>query len=203
MQQFLLPWIRDIMMSMSCISRKRCKCLAKTGIPVSLQYGSMIVNIFALYDLLRNNSFMKFKPTVWRSLYVASCSSLQGGEAITATKSAEEIAELYQNTGSLVSVLGMLFMSSRTSTLQFCSRNCAKDITTCIWTLCSGWCSRRILWRLLVRNSAASNLPTYFLLSRNPIITNKSTKTYTENPESSAATRPLWVLFVSAWVRDM
>jgi len=100
MNQFLLPCIRDTMISMSCISWKRCKCLAKTGIPVSLQYGSMIVNIFALYDLLRNNSFMKFKPTVWRSLYVASCSSLQGGEAITATKSAEEVAELYQNTGS-------------------------------------------------------------------------------------------------------
>jgi len=48
----------------------------------------------------------------------------------------------------------MLFMSSRTSTLQFCSRNCARDITTCIWTLCSGWCSRRILGRLSVRNSA-------------------------------------------------
>jgi hypothetical protein len=38
---------------------------------------------------------------------------------------------------------------------------------------------------------AASNLATYFLPSRNPVITNKNSKM---NPGMSHASKPLWVL---------
>jgi hypothetical protein len=56
----------------------------------------MMVNISVL-DVLLNT---KFRPSIWRSLYVASCPSLHGGEEITATKLTEEIFKLYHSTGS-------------------------------------------------------------------------------------------------------